>query len=172
MACLVPYLKFARRPCCQYSPDSILMSAGMLSMNIQTFMGMWAHLPLFISASLRLFTTSVHKLVVLKTCTYACFLWKISFRSPESDAFVRILCCLKQQSSGHALFNFLSIDFLRGMFVCFCRASGTGEPPIEVNYGRLHAKIERVAAVYTHYGWTIHLKLSLKNCNISNYMPP
>ncbi|XP_024368966.1 uncharacterized protein [Physcomitrium patens] len=31
-------------------------------------------------------------------------------------------------------------------------ASGTGEPPIEVNYGRLHAKIERVAAVYTHYG--------------------
>ncbi|KAG0586249.1 hypothetical protein M758_2G093100 [Ceratodon purpureus] len=31
-------------------------------------------------------------------------------------------------------------------------ASGTGEPPVEANLGHLHAKIERVAAVYTHVG--------------------
>jgi len=31
-------------------------------------------------------------------------------------------------------------------------SSGTGEPPIEANIGHLHAKIERVSAVYTHVG--------------------
>jgi len=30
--------------------------------------------------------------------------------------------------------------------------SGSGQPPIEANLGHLHAKIERISAVYTHVG--------------------
>lgn len=36
--------------------------------------------------------------------------------------------------------------------VCLCRALNTGEPAVEMNLGRLHGSIERVAAIYTHVG--------------------
>jgi hypothetical protein len=36
--------------------------------------------------------------------------------------------------------------------VRLCRALNTGEPAVEMNLGRLHGSIERVAAIYTHVG--------------------